>query len=129
MIEESSMKFYNLFKMSEMPENDREWISEMIFQQNKEDSGYDIINTGSNSFEKLCNYISWLMESRMDFLLSLMYRLDVTEKSIKEALHPSNPANPVKALAELIIQRQLDRIKTKEKYRVEIDDRLKGMEW
>ncbi len=123
------MKFYSLFKMPDMPIHDREWISEMILQQNKEDSGYEIIKTESNSFEKLCDYISWLMESRMDFLLSLMYRLDVTEKSIKEALHPSNPVNPVKALAELIIQRQLNRIKTKEKYRIEIDDRLKGMEW
>lgn len=123
------MKYYSLFKMSDMPQHDREWISEMILKQNKEDSGYEIIKTESNSFEKLCDYISWLMESRMDFLLSLMYRLDVTEKSIKDALHPSNPVNPVKALAELIIQRQLDRIKTKERYRVEIDDRLKGMEW
>lgn len=123
------MKYYSLFKMSDMPQHDREWISEMTLKQNKEDSGYEIIKTESNSFEKLCDYISWLMESRMDFLLSLMYRLDVTEKSIKDALHPSNPVNPVKALAELIIQRQLDRIKTKERYRVEIDDRLKGMEW
>jgi hypothetical protein len=112
-----------------MPMHDKEWISKMILEENKEDSGYEIINTESNSFEKLCEYVSWLMETRMDFLLSLMYRLDVTEKSIKQALHPSSPVNPVTALAELIIQRQLDRIKTKEKYRVEQDDRLKGMEW
>lgn len=70
----------------------------------------------SEAYNQIYQYIAHLMDNNIDFLLSLLYRLDVREKDIKLALSPSNQQNPVNTLIDLILARQLERIKTKEKY-------------
>ena len=99
-----------------MNPDQRESISGELLKHSLEESGLDLAFSEQTPFEQLCAYIRWLMAHKMDFLLSLMYRLDVTESSIKKALHPGNPEDPATALANLIIERQLNRIETKKKY-------------
>ena len=65
----------------------------------------------------LADRIAWMIEYNMDFLLSLMYRLDVLEKDINKALSPGNPDPANMALAKLVLARQKLRIQTREKYR------------
>jgi hypothetical protein len=65
----------------------------------------------------LADAIGYMIEHKMDFLLSLLYRLDVAERKINEALMPGNPEDANIALAKLVLERQKLRIATKQAYR------------
>ena len=74
-------------------------------------------------FQILADQIAYMIEFRMEYLLSLLYRNDVLEHKINAALSPANedPANI--ALAKLVMERQRERMATKKAYRVdEIDE-------
>ncbi|MFK8104200.1 MAG: hypothetical protein AB8G15_16855 [Saprospiraceae bacterium] len=68
-------------------------------------------------FALLADKVAYLIEYRIDFLLSLMYRLDIKEALINQALSPASvePANL--ALARLILNRQKQRVFTKQHYK------------
>ena len=80
-------------------------------------------------FGVLADQIAYMLEYRIEFLFSLMYRLDVYESKINAALHPSAPEPANIGLARLVLERQKQRIKTKNEYRPSQDDRLKDMEF
>lgn len=67
--------------------------------------------------DALADRIAWLLEYRLEYFFSLMYRLDVPEEKVGEALQPGGeePANV--ALARLVIQRQKERLETRKKFR------------
>ncbi len=67
----------------------------------------------------LSNCIADMIEYRLEYLLSLMYRLDVDERKVNEALSPLAEEAPNIALARLIIERQKRRAYTKKHYRPE----------
>ena len=71
----------------------------------------------------LAERVAYLMEYRLEFLMSSLYRLDVLEIHLNEALSPSAEDPPYIAIAKLIIERQKQRIFTKQKYKQEkLDD-------
>jgi hypothetical protein len=109
---------------------DKEVFSLNFINQSSEAAGYPLRAQGADPYHNLIEYISWLMEYRMDFLLSLLYRLDVTEQAIKGAIHPGNTMPPAEAIANLILERQLERLETKRKYSKPTDaEGLEGMDW
>lgn len=57
--------------------------------------------------------ISEMLERQPEYLLSLLYRLDVLEPKINQALHPAAPEMPALGLARLVLERQQQRIFTK----------------
>ena len=65
----------------------------------------------------LSDRIAWMIEYNMEYLLSLLYRMDVLEVNINQALHPGNPDPANVALAKLIIDRQKLRIQTRKDYK------------
>lgn len=67
--------------------------------------------------EVLAERMEYMIEYRMEFLLSLMYRLDVAEHKINFALSPMAPDPPALGLAKLVVERQKQRVATKEFYR------------
>ena len=77
----------------------------------------------------LAERIEYLLRHRMDFLRSLLYRLDVLEVNINKAMLPGNPEPPHIALARLVIQRQKQRIETREKYKSKDFEDLEGWDY
>jgi hypothetical protein len=65
----------------------------------------------------LAEAIAYMIEHKMDFLLSLLYRLDVDEHKINRALMPGNPIPANIGLAHLVWNRQKLRIATKKAYK------------
>ena len=61
----------------------------------------------------LADEVDRMMQYRMEWLLSLMYRMDVAETDVNAALHPLSPIPPNLALAKLIYARQSRRAYTK----------------
>ena len=76
----------------------------------------------------LSDVVAEMIERRLEYLLSLMYRLDVDEKKVHFALSPlsEEPANI--ALAKLILERQKQRAFTKQYYKQEDLGDLEGLE-
>lgn len=75
----------------------------------------------------LADQIDWLIGHRMEWLLSLMYRLDVEEAKVNAVLHPAakEPANW--GLARLVLDRQKKRAYTKKNYQTPSVE--EDMEW
>ncbi len=71
----------------------------------------------------LSERVAYLMEYRLEFLMSSLYRLDVLEVHLNQALSPEAVDPPYIGVAKLIIERQKQRIHTKKKYKTEkLDD-------
>ncbi len=77
----------------------------------------------------VANEVAYMLEYRIDFLMSLLYRLDVLEHKINHVLSPfcTEPANI--ALAKLIIDRQHQRIISKRQYKQTKPDDMEGLEF
>ena len=72
------------------------------------------------------NRVTELMSQNADLLFSYLYRLDIQESKIKEALAHEKDA-PNLALSKLILERQKQRIASKKKYKQ--DPPIKGWEF
>ena len=77
----------------------------------------------------LTEQVAYMMEYKMEYLLSLLYRLDVLEHKINHALSPVAIDPPAVGLAKLILDRQKQRIATKQEYKPKVDEDLDGWEW
>ncbi len=66
--------------------------------------------------EVLADRIAWLVEHNPEYLFSLLYRNDVEERKIEEALSPANPEPANIALARLVLERQKQRLETRRRY-------------
>ncbi|MEM1122148.1 MAG: hypothetical protein AAGJ18_17005 [Bacteroidota bacterium] len=74
--------------------------------------------------------VAYYIEHRLEFLLSSLYRLDISEKLVRTALSPSSgiPANV--GIAKLILERQKKRVFTKQFYKQpKIEDLEEGLEF
>lgn len=79
--------------------------------------------TEDELLQMLAERIGFLIENRMEFLLSLMYRLDVDEHKVHIALSPFADEAPAIGLARLVLARQKQRAYTKQTYKpADLDD-------
>src|SRR6476646_2955049 len=64
----------------------------------------------------LSGYISHLISNNPDKLVSILSRVDVSEKLLKANLQ-NQEENASNVMAQMIIERQMEKIKTRERYR------------
>lgn len=67
----------------------------------------------------LAEQVAYMIDYQLEVLLSLMYRLDVDERKVSAALSPVAPEAPAIAIARLVLERQKQRIFTKQQYKQE----------
>ena len=67
--------------------------------------------------EKLSIYINQLIQTDFQKLVSVLYRIDVSEKKLKILLRDNGDSEAGKIIAELIIERQLEKIKSRQEFR------------
>lgn len=77
----------------------------------------------------LSDYTAYLLENRMEYLMSLMYRMDISENSVAEALSPLHPEAANITIAKLILNRQKDRIFTKGFYQQKQEGIEEDLRW
>ncbi|MCB9299876.1 MAG: hypothetical protein H6566_04445 [Lewinellaceae bacterium] len=84
--------------------------------------------TEEELLQLLADHIADMIEHRLEFLLSMMYRLDVDERKVDRALSPysDEPANL--ALAKLVLERQKQRAFTKQYYKQQDLEDMDGLE-
>jgi len=64
----------------------------------------------------LIDRITRLLESNIDLLLSALYRIDVYEQKVKHAFQTATPHQLPEVLADLIIERQIQKIRIRQSY-------------
>ncbi|MEP6514484.1 MAG: hypothetical protein ABJA79_11485 [Parafilimonas sp.] len=65
--------------------------------------------------KQLNEYINYLINHDFPALVQLLYRIDISEKKIKEALQLQDAEDGGALIAKMIIERQLQKIKSKSK--------------
>lgn len=71
----------------------------------------------SELLNAIARRVQELLDTDKGLLLSYMYRLDIEERKIADALENQGDEPIALVLAKLIFQRQKDRLATKKKYR------------
>ena len=67
--------------------------------------------------EALSRHVEYMMQYKMEVLMSTLYRLDVSEQKVSKAMTPLAIDPPNVGIAKLIIERQKQRIHTKQSYK------------
>lgn len=66
---------------------------------------------------KLALHINHLIQHHFEQLVSLLYRIDVSEAKIKSMLQQQSHEDAAEIIAALIIERQVEKIKTRNLFR------------
>ncbi|MTI38149.1 hypothetical protein [Fulvivirga lutimaris] len=60
--------------------------------------------------------VSYLLDRDMSRLLLALYRIDVSEKKVKQVLAEAEPGKIAESITDLIIERELQKVETRIKY-------------
>lgn len=71
--------------------------------------------------EHLIVYINHLLIHDFNSLVQILYRVDVSEKKLKELLQQNPQTDAAVIIADLLIERQEQKIKTRESFRQDND--------
>ncbi len=76
-----------------------------------------LVSKESYSFDEMVSYINRLVNTDFNRLISILRRIDVSEKRVRESL-AENPNNHLagELILNLIIERQLQKIESRKKY-------------
>ena len=77
----------------------------------------------------LAERIAEMLEQRPEYLMSMLYRLDVLEEKIHPVMRPDAPEPANWGLARLVLERQKQRIETKRTVKPDQLEGLEGWEW
>ncbi|MBL7733390.1 MAG: hypothetical protein JNM88_19640 [Chitinophagaceae bacterium] len=67
--------------------------------------------------QQLTHHINHLINHDFDKLVQHLYRIDVSEHKVRSLLHQSGGENAAATIADLVIERQLQKIKTREMFK------------
>lgn len=104
----------------------KEWIEAATLLVKKDfelESSTDFL-TEAELLAALSDHVAYMMERELETLLSTLYRMDVQEPKVAAALLPNAPEPANVGLARLILNRQKQRIATKQTYQ-----QPKNLDW
>jgi hypothetical protein len=81
---------------------------------------FDVENLPSSNLEalhyKLARVILHLLQSDLSRLLHILYRVDVNEQSVKEAMIADDPEIIAERISKLVIKRELQKAELRQRY-------------
>jgi hypothetical protein len=79
--------------------------------------------------EKLSQHINDLINSDFQKLVAVLYRVDVSEHKLKTLLNENAGENTGSVIADLIIERQFQKIKSRQQFRKQDNDIDENEKW
>jgi hypothetical protein len=67
--------------------------------------------------ERLSSHINFLIQSDFQKLVSILYRVDVSESKLKNLLKENQGFDAANIITDLIIERELQKIRSRQEYR------------
>jgi hypothetical protein len=94
-------------------------VSELVIRDfSLEEKRDALISNDMQEFRgKLRNLINHMLDNDFERLLVAMYRLDINEHRFKMALSDLNTLNVAQDIADLVIEREMQKVLTRRKYR------------
>jgi hypothetical protein len=65
--------------------------------------------------------VNWMIVNRFDALVQVLYRLDVDERKLRGLLQEAHGTDAARIIAELMMERQLQKLRTRRQFRQEGD--------
>lgn len=88
---------------------------------------------GSYSYEQLhkhlAAHLNYLIINNFSLLISVLYRLDISEKKLKQLLQQSTSVTAGDIIAEMIIERQLQKIASRKAFKNNPPDIPEDEKW
>ncbi len=105
--------------MPEFIEGKETRLSELIIQDFNLDTEQSLLEVGhlDELREKLEKIVAYLLDNEFERLLNAMYRLDINEDKFKIALSGMGTKAISEEITDLIITREIQKLKTRIKYR------------
>ncbi len=105
--------------MPEFIEGKETRLSELIIQDFNLDTEQSLLEVGhlDELREKLEKIVAYLLDNEFERLLNAMYRLDINENKFKIALSGMGTKAISEEITDLIITREIQKLKTRIKYR------------
>ncbi len=72
--------------------------------------------------EIIANYINPLISHNFNKLISILYRLDINEKKLRQLLNDNHDEDAGTIIADLIIERQMQKIQARERQQKKDED-------
>lgn len=92
--------------------------AELIQLLNKDiESNFPGNITTDELYNRLTNFINDLIQSDFQKLVTILYRIDVDEKKLKRILKEETGKDAAVIIANLIIERELQKIETRKKFK------------
>lgn len=79
--------------------------------------------------QQLAHYINNLIQSDFNRLVQLLYRIDISEARIKQLLQLNPQEEAGKLIAQAMIERQLEKLKSRARYSSPADPESKEEKW
>lgn len=79
--------------------------------------GFEDFLSEAELLQALSEHIAYMLESQLENLLSTLYRMDVSEEKVSLAIRPDAPLPANVGIAQLILDRQKQRVFTKHYYK------------
>lgn len=67
--------------------------------------------------------IEWLLDNDFERLLGILYRIDVSEVKIRRLIEQNEGENAALIIADLIIERQAQKVASRKKYKISKDQK------
>lgn len=115
------------------PVNDTAMTDEQLLQ--KEITQYTDItlmvqgNDAALFRQRLAAYVNRLITGDFNKLVYILYRLDISEKRLKQLLASQQQTDAGLVIANMIIERQLQKIQSRKQYRVQDDSIPEEEKW
>jgi len=74
---------------------------------------------------RLTIYITKLLETNFEKLCNMIYRHDVSEPKFNQALQSGNISVQAEIIADLVIDRELEKVESRKAYRKEKEEKMK----
>jgi len=74
--------------------------------------------------ERLTDYVNGLIDHNFNMLVNLLYKIDVSESRLKQLLNETSGYDAGAIIADLIIERQIQKIKYREQFTNRDKDRI-----
>jgi hypothetical protein len=78
---------------------------------------------------RLSEFLNELIQKDFQKLIRLLYRIDISEAKLKQLLQQPSNEDASKIIAELIIERQIQKIKSRQLYRPSNDNFTEEEKW
>lgn len=78
---------------------------------------FPLTNSKEDVLSKLTYFINDLINHDFSQLVALLYRVDVPEKKLRQVLDATAGENAAAIIANMIMERQLEKIQSREKYK------------